>query len=216
VQLTAGVWTEVAYSAVSGATPAVITITSPGGTSTPVNYEILYIPTETGWMTFPARINESPLQVASTIFNIGGKWTGTAFSGGRTLSAEVKSIEHTLNNNGNVMFVPGAGGAYGGRYMRGGRMQTIKLDREFREFIMQQHMIDNDTFGIYIKAQGALYDATYYYQTEYIFPKVSILKAPLSVDGKRLAEVGDLQVLEDDTYGSSIITVQNLQPSYAA
>jgi len=216
VQLASGVWTEVAFSAVSGATPAVITITSPDGSATPVNYEILFVATEAGWMTFPARINESPLEVASTVFNIGGKWTGTAFAGGRSLSAEVKSLEHTINNNGEVQFVPGAGGAYGGRYMRGGRMQTIKLDREFREFIMQRHMIDNDTFGIYVKAQGALYDATYYYQTEYIFPKCAVLKAPLSVDGKRLAEAGDLQVLEDDTYGSAIITVQNLQASYAA
>jgi len=216
VLLSAGVYTEVAYSAVSGASPAVITITSPGGTSTPVTYEIVYIAIETGWMTLPARINESPLEIASTIFNVGGAWNGTAFVGGRSLSSEIKSLEHTLNNNGEVQFVPGAGGQYGGRYMRGGRMQTIKLDREFREFIMQRHIIDNDTFGIYVKAQGALYDATYYYQAEYVFPKCAVLKAPISVDGKRLAEAGDLQVLEDDTYGSAIITVQNLQPSYAA
>ena len=216
VQLTPGVYTEVAYSAVSGAAPAVITITSPGGTVSPVSYEILYIATETTWMTLPARVNESPLEMASTIFNVGGTWDGTTFQGGRSLTSEIKSLEHTLNNNGEVQFVPGAGGAYGNRYMRGGRMQTIKLDREFREFIMQRHMIDNDTFGLYVKAVGALYDATYYYQAEYMFPKCAVLKSPLSVDGKRLAEAGDIQVLEDDTYGSAIITVQNLQTSYAA
>lgn len=215
VELTSGVWTEVAYSAVSGATPAVITISAPGGTADVVNYKILFIPTEDTWKTFPSRVNESPLEIASTIFNIGGKWSGSAFEGGRTLSAEIKSLEHTFNNNGEVQYVPGAGGTYGGRYMRGGRTQTIKLDRELREFIMQKHMLDNDTFGIYLLARGALYDATYYYQAEYIFPKVAVLKAPLSVDGKRLAEAGDLQVLEDDTYGSAIVTVQNLQSKYA-
>jgi hypothetical protein len=216
VELTTGVWTQVAYSAVSGATPAIITIVAPNGAHALKNYKVLYIPTEAGWMTFPPRVNESPLEIAQTIFNIGGTWTGSAFSGGRTLSSEIKSIEHTFNNNGEVQFVPGAGGMYGGRYARGGRMQTIKLDREFRDFIMKKHLIDNDTFGIYVKAMGALYDATNYYQTEYIFPKVAVLKAPITVDGKRLAEAGDLQVLEDDTYGSSIVTVQNLQATYAA
>lgn len=216
VLLTAGVYTEVAYSAVSSATPAVITITPAGGSATPVNYEILYIAAETGWMTFPSRVNETPLEIAQTVFNVGGTWSGSAFAGGRSLSYEIKSLEHTFNNNGEVQFVPGAGGTYGGRYQRGGRMQTIKLDREFREFILQQHMKDNDTFGIDILARGALYDATYYYQAEYIFPKVAVLKAPISVDGKRLAEAGDLQVLEDDTYGSAIVIVQNLQATYAA
>jgi hypothetical protein len=211
-----GVWTEVVVTAVSGATPAVITIVAPAVPATAVNYKIIFIPTEAGWMTFPARVNESPLEIASTTFNIGGKWSGSAFEGGRALSAEIKTLEHTLNNNGEVQFVPGAGGAFGGRYMRGGRMQTVKLDREFREFIMQRHIIDNDTFGIYVLAQGALYDATNHYQAEYIFPKCAVLKAPLSVDGKRLAEAGDIQVLEDDTYGSSIVTVQNLQATLAA
>ncbi len=102
VQLTPGVYTEVAYSAVSGAAPAVITITSPGGTVTPVSYEILYIATETTWMTLPARVNESPLEMASTIFNVGGTWNGTTFQGGRSLTSEIKSLEHTLNNNGEV------------------------------------------------------------------------------------------------------------------
>jgi len=51
---------------------------------------------------------------------------------------------------------------------------------------------------------------------EIIFPKVGVLNAPLSVDGKRLAEAGDLQVLEDDTYGSVIVKVKNLQATYMA
>jgi hypothetical protein len=44
VELTTGVWTAVVYSAVSSATPAVITITAPSGTAGAVNYKILYIP----------------------------------------------------------------------------------------------------------------------------------------------------------------------------
>lgn len=216
VLLTAGVWTEVAYSAVSAATPAVITITPPGGAHTNFTYKILYIPAETGWMTFPSRVTETPLRVAQMTMIVGGTWTGAAFSGGRALQAEMKSLEWSFNNNTEVQFVPGAGDAYAARALRNGRGQKIKLDREFRDYVFQQHMDDNDTMGIYVLAQGALYDDPHRYQAEIIFPKVGILASPISIDGKRLSESGDLQVLEDSTYGSVIVKVKNLVSAYAA
>ena len=184
--------------------------------STDATFEVLYIASEAGWMTFPARINETPLRVSELTLKVGGKWNGSTFLGGRVLTAEVKSVDWALNNNVAVEFVPGAGGTYASRAMRGGRTQKITLNREFREFIMQQHLVDNDTLGVYILAEGAIYDSPHKYQVEIIFPKVAVLAAPISVDGKRLAEAGDLQVLEDDTYGSVIVKVKNLQATYAA
>ena len=218
VELASGVWTEVAFSAVSDTTPAVITITAPGAAHTLKDFKILYAPTESGWMVFPARVNETPLRISEMTLIVGGTWNGAAFSGGRELQAEMNSIEWTFNNNGEIRFVPGAGGLYASQYQRGGRTQKLKLNREFREFILQQHMEDNDTIGLYILAEGAAYDASplHKYQVEIIFPKVGILSAPVSVNGKRLAEAGDIQVLEDDTYGSVILRVKNLQATYAA
>jgi hypothetical protein len=210
-----GVWTEVAFSAVSGATPAVITITAPAVAATLVNYKIIYIATEGTWMTFPARITEAPLRIAQMSLIMGGGWNGAAFVGGRRVESEIKTFEWTFQNNLKVEFVPGAGGAYAGRALRDGRTQKIKVDKQFRDFIVQQHIGDNDTFGIYILAQGALYDATNYYQVEIIFPKVGVLTSPIALDGKRLSESGDLQVLEDGTYGSVIVKVKNLQTTYA-
>lgn len=215
VELSSGVWTEVEYTAVSGATPAVITIVAPSEATGDVTYKVLYRPAEAAWCTFPSRVTESPLRVSELTVVVGGKWNGTAFVGGRTLTGEIQSLEYTLNNNGECQFVPGAGGAYAGRYIRQGRAQKIKLDREFRENIIQQHILDNDTFGIYIKAEGDLYDDDYKYQVEMIFPKCAVLTANIGLDGKRLAESGDIQVLEDDTYGSVIIKVQNLVAKYA-
>jgi hypothetical protein len=193
-------------------------VTDPGTIieSTDAVYEVLYIPTESGWMTFPARINETPLRVSELTLKVGGKWNGTAFLGGRELTSEIKSVDWSFNNNLAVEFVPGAGGSYASRAIRGGRTQKITLNREFREFIMQQHLIDNDTVGLYILAEGAVYDTPHKYQVEIIFPKVAVLAAPISVDGKRLGEAGDLQVLEDDSYGSVIVKVKNLQATYAA
>jgi len=216
VELATGVWTEVAYSAVSAAPPAVITITPPGGTHTLKNFKILYIPTESGWMTFPSRVTETPLRVSQMTMMLGGAWNGSAFQGGRALQAELKSLEWTLNNNIAIEFKPGASGLYASSALRAGRAQKVKVNKEFRDYILQQHIDDNDTFGIYVLAQGALYDGSNYYQVEKIFPKVGVLTSPITVDGKRLAEAGDIQVLEDDTYGSVITRVKNLQASYAA
>lgn len=216
IELTAGVWTEVEYSAVSDETPAVITITSPGGAATPFDYKVLYIPTEPAWATFPARVTETPLRVAQLTCKLGGAWSGSAFEGGREMDAEIKSVEWNFNNNFEITFTPGAGDAYAARCFRPARSQTLKLNREFREYILQQHIDDNDTFGVYILAEGAVYDSPHKYQVELIFPKCAVLSAPLSVDGKVNAEAGDLVVLEDDTYGSVIAKVKNLQATYAA
>lgn len=218
VELTSGVWTEVVYSAVSDATPAVITISAPGAGGEAVNYEITYKPKESGadWMTFPARVTETPMRVSQMSLNIGGKWSGSAFAGGRTVSAELKSLEWSLSNNLDVQFVPGATGTYAARAIRNGRTQKIKVDKDFKDYILHQHMADNDTFGLYIKLLGALYDDTYYYQVEFIFPKVGVLASPISNDNKRLSESGDLQVLEDATYGSVIVIAQNKVATYAA
>jgi hypothetical protein len=211
-----GVWVDVTYSAVSAATPAVITITSVGGAGAAISYKVLYIPTEPAWCTFPSRVAETPLRVAQCTFNMGGAWGGAAFTGGRTMSSEVQSLEWTCNNGLEIDFVMGAGDAYADRCFRPQRTQTLKVNREFRDYIMQQHIDDNDTFGAYLLARGALYEAGHYYEVELIFPKLGILSAPLSVDGKRLAEAGDLIVLQDDTYGSVIARVKNLQATYAA
>ena len=345
-------WRDVAYSAVSAATPAVITITSVGGAGASITYEADYIVKETGWMTFPARVTETPLRISEMTLKLGGayieyvtngtmeadsnwadvgtpaanarsatqvhggtysrkftpdaanegiqgnvfttvtgsnylvslwvypddgttvtvtvrngansadifdqsftvtqdtwnkivfSYTETAggagayikidsgasisgdwyvddvsvcsFQGGREMTAEIKQIEWTCQNKIEPEFTPGAGAAYASRALREGRAQTIKLDREFREYILQQHIDDNDELGLYILAKGALADNPHYYQVELVFPAVSIIAAPISVDGKRLAEAGDLRVLEDSTFGSVIARVKNLQSTYAA
>lgn len=210
-----GVWTEVAYSAVSSATPGVITITAPGGTATSITYKILYIPTEAAWATFPAKVVETGLRVSEISVNMGGTWNGTAFVGGRTLTGEINSIEYSLQNSLEIAFVPGGGGAYASRCFRPGRVQTLKLNREMRDAIIQNMIDQNGTFGVRILAQGAVFDGAHRYQVDMVFPKCGVLSAPISVDGKKLAEAGDIQILEDATYGSAIVKCKNLVSTYA-
>lgn len=216
VELASGVWTEVAFSAVSAATPAVITITAPAAGTDVRTYKVLYAPTEAAWMTFPARVSQTPLRVSELTFKIGGKWNGSAILGGRDMGSEINSIEWRLANTGKVEFVPGAGGSYASMYFRDGREQTLSLDREFRDYIIRNYMDSDETFAASILAEGAEFDTGHKYGVEIIFPKLGVLKAPVSANGKRLAEKGDLQVLEDATYGSVIGKVKDLAQYYAA
>lgn len=215
VELATDVWTEVAFSAVSDATPAEITITAPGVGTDNRDFKILYAPTEETWMTFPARVTETPLRVSELVFSLGGKYDGSAIQGGKSLGAEINSIEHRLSNNGQVEFVPGAGGSYASRFFRDGREQTLSLDREFRNYMMRNYMDTEEQFAASILAEGAEFDTGHNYGVEIIFPRLAVLKAPVTANGKRLAEKGDMAVLEDDTYGSVIVKVKNLAQYYA-
>lgn len=215
VELATDVWTEVEVTAVSSAAPAELTITAPGVGTDSRKFKILYAPTAPAWATFPARIVQTPLRVSELNFNIGGAWNGTTFEGGRDLGPEINSIEHRLNNAGNVIFAPGAGDAYASRFERGEREQTLVLDLEFRNYILQNMRANNEYFGARILVEGMEYDAGHKYGVEMIFPKLGILRAPLSVNGKKLGEKGDMHVLEHATYGSVIIRVKDLAANYA-
>lgn len=203
-------------SAVSAGTPAVITIASLGGSGATVTYKVLYTPVEPAWATFPARVTETPLRVSQACLYLGGTWSGSAFVGGKQVASELKSCEWTLNNNLQVAFTPCAGGSYAGRAYRDGRNQTIRLSRELRDWLVQNYMGTNETFGLHLLCEGAEFDTGHNYTVELVFPKLGVLSAPLSTDGKRIAEAGDLQVLQDATYGSVIAVVKNLVATYAA
>jgi hypothetical protein len=210
-----GEWKEVAFTAVSGATPAIITITSPGGVGTMINYEILYSPVEAAWGTFPARVSEPPLRVTDLVMTLGGKWSGAAFLGGRTLSDEIESIDYNLNNQMQIEYRPGGTGSYASYALRQGRQQSLALSRQMRDWILQQEIKDNEVLGVYMKATGPEFEAGKNYFVEMIFPRCGVLKAPVSVNSKTLAEAGDIKVMQDDTYGSVIVNVGNKVTGYA-
>ena len=203
-------------TAVSAATPAVLTITSLGGTGTSTTYKILYTPIEPAWATFPARVTETPLRVSQACLYLGGSWNGTAFIGGKQVASELSSFEWTCNNNLAVEFTPCAGGSYAGRAYRGGRNQTVKLSRELRDWLVQNYMSTNEQFGLYLLCEGAEYTSGHKYTVELIFPSLGVLNAPISTNNKRVAEAGDLQVLQHATHGSVICNVKNLVATYAA
>jgi len=204
-------------TAVSDATPAVITIDSLGGDGlSSLDYKILYVPVEPAWCTFPARVIESPLRVSQACFHIGGNWNGTEFVGGKSLTSVFDTFEWEFKNNLDVAFTPCAGGEYAGVADRTARTQGIKLSRQAREYLVQHYILNNETFGFHILCEGAVFDTPHKYTVELIFPRVGIIDAPFSTKNGKVYEGGDLQVLEDATYGSVIAKVKNLVATFAA
>lgn len=208
-------WDEVNYTAVSGGTPGVVAITPPGGSAGTTTYKVFYIPQESGWMALPNRVEEPPLKVSQLTVNIGGRWNGSSFTGGYAPGAEVRRIVWTFQNNLSPERSPG-GGEFANRAFRSGREQKLAFDRDFRDFLMAQSLKDNDYFGLHLKAVGPEFVTGVAYQVEIIFPRVAVSAAPVRATQRRLAEELEFAVLEDDTYGSVIVQVQNLVGSYAA
>ena len=209
-------WEEVAYSAVSAAIPAVITILPPGSTATATAFRVYYLPPESGWMVPPPRVEEPPLKVSRVQVNLGGRWDGNAILGGHQLAGELRRLSWTYDNHLTPERTPGAGVNYANRAFRAGREQKLEFDRDFRDFLMAQHLKDNDALTIHLLAQGPEFEPGLNYQVELIFPRVGVLAAPVKVAQRRLAEEVEFAVLEDDTCGSVIVRVQNMVSGYAA
>ena len=176
-----GAWDEVNYTAVSAATPAVVSIAPPGAAAAGTTYRVYYLPRENGWMAFPNRVEEPPLKVSRLVVNVGGRWNGTSFTGGYSPSVEIRRILWNFQNNLSLESCPG-GGDYASRAYRRGREQKLSFDRDFRDFLLAQSLKDNDYFGIYLKAEGPEFAAGTPYQVEIIFPRVAVLAAPVQVN----------------------------------
>ncbi|MFP3866878.1 MAG: hypothetical protein ACLFUU_01780 [Desulfobacteraceae bacterium] len=209
-----GAWEDVTYSAVSGDSPASIAILAPGASGDNTNYRIYYLPTESGWMNFPDRVSEPPLRSTQLCVNLGGQWDGSAIQGGHRLAAELRDLSWTLSNNLQIESTPGGGGLYANRAFRRGRSQKLEFDRDFRDFLMKQHLAANDTLVVHLKAEGPEYEPGYKYTVEIVFPKVGIIAVPTRVAEQRLAESIEFAVLEDDSLGSVAVYVQNQVSGY--
>jgi hypothetical protein len=209
-------WEEVHYSGVSGGVPAMVSLTPSGGSGGLTSYRAYYLPRESGWMAFPPRVEEPPLKVSRVAVYLGGRWTGTEFVGGHLLAAELKRLVWQFSNHLSLERTPGGGTDYANRALRTGREQKLTLDRDFRDFLLSQHLKDGDCLGFYLRAQGPEWAPGRHYQVELIFPKVAVVAAPVKTAQRRLAEEVELAVLEDETFGSVIAYVQNRVSGYAA
>ncbi len=207
-------WDDVAYTAVSETVPAVIAITPPGAGPENTTYRVYYLPVESGWMMFPDRVSEPPLRATQLRVNVGGTWTGSGITGGHLLATELREVSWTFNNNLQLESTPGGGGLYANRAVRRGRSQKLEFDRDFRDFLMKQYLADNEHLVVSLRAEGPAYEPGHGYLVEIVYPRVSVVSAATRMADGRLAEKVEFAVLEDDTWGSVLVTVQNQVSGY--
>ena len=206
-------------SAVSSATPAVLTIVAPGVAATVTNFHVYYVPAEPAWCTFPSQPKESGLRTSNMLLQLGGLWTGSEFVGGKAIDSDLKTMTLSGNNNVAVEFRPGGNsgdGEYANYLKRGSRVQKINLDEELTSWLLQMKARGNATFGVMAQLLGAEFDTGKRYGGKLVYPRCGIVDSPIeNGDGDVIYERGDIQVLEDTTYGSVIGEVYNQVAGYA-
>ena len=114
--------------------PGGVSLSPPGRRWHARAYRVYYLPGESDWTDFPARVEEPPLKVSQVEVDLGGRWDGSAFYGGHQLAAELRGVTFSLKNNLSPETTPGAGTGYANRAFRYGREQSLKFDRDFRDF----------------------------------------------------------------------------------
>lgn len=215
-QKATGEWVYLSCSAASDATPAVLTIGSVGGSGDSVTYNVVFVPTEAAWCTFPSLVEEPSIYSSEFSVILGGKYNGTTVLGGKTIAGEIESAEVAMTLEGaDPQFRVGGGAAYANMIRRVDREQKITLNREFVDYLLTQLEADNEEFAIKFASVGAEYESGYNFESSLIWPRCRVLDPKRSVKTKLMAEGAEIAVLRDLTYGSFIGTVQNQFEKYA-
>lgn len=215
-ELTGGYKVPVTVNAVSDDTAAAeLTIEAAGTESGNINFNTVFTKYDSK-ITFPALISETPFKTSRTSVTIGGTWNGTSFQGGRELLCPLKMVEWTYTNGITLETCFGTEAEYADRAWKEARTQTLKVDRELRDYIYQSMLTEEEYFGLRLIAEGAVYDDPHKFTFEVIFPRLALKSDAISADGKRLSESMELVVLEDEAYGSVIVNIKCTVPAVAS
>ena len=213
-------WTVCKVTAVSAATPAVITLESAAGQSgNPVNFQIDYIPVEPAWCDFPAFWEESPLRLVDAQMIVDGYFNGSSVAGGEVISKDLLGFTVSAKNDLDIRkLADGSGELCASDAIRKGREITVKLSERLRNTVLQWQWDHPETeqISLYLRIRGAeiVPASGYYFGADIVFPLCGIVKMPIAVTGKVLAQEGDLIVMDDGSYGGAFIRVWNQASAY--
>jgi len=177
-----------------------------------------YLVRQFGWLPLPSKVAEPPLYVSAFKVTIGGEWDGANFQGGRVMGYDLGGGTWLLKNGLKPELTPGAGQSQvANQAMRGRREQTLELSRQMKDAVYQL-MADGDfsTFGLIVEATGGKIGSTSHdYSMKVIFPMAALKGAEAKLDGERLGETLQVQILEGNSYPSVIVQLKNAWPAYA-
>jgi hypothetical protein len=213
-------WTVCKVTAVSAATPAVITLESAVGQSgNSVSFQVDYIAVEPAWCDFPGFWEESPLRLVDAQVIVDGYFNGTSIAGGEVISRDLLGLSVSAKNELEIRkLADGSGELYASDAIRKGREVTIKLSERLRNTVLQWQWDHPETeqIGLYLKIRGAeiVPASGYHFGADIAFPLCGIVKMPLAVSGKVLAQEGDLLVMDDGICGGAFVRVWNQVSAY--
>ena len=166
-------------------------------------FQITYEPTGISWAsTEISRIKETPLLTSSLSVIIGGKFDKTllTISGGVELNREIRNLTYHYEQQLTIEARPCASGdnPYFANYMvRMPRKQTLTLERDAVNLLMQTYMELKENISFKIVCEGVEFEPGVKYSLVIIFPRVGITKSPRSVDNSMMKETVTLEILED-------------------
>lgn len=213
-------WTVCKVTAVSASAPAVITIESAVGPgSGTINFHIDYIPAEPAWCEFPGFGEESPLRLVDAQLTVDGYFNGSTVAGGEVISKDLLGFSIQAKNDLDIRkLADGSGELYASDAIRKGREITVKLSERLRDTVLQWQWDHPETeqISLYLKIRGAeiVPASGFHFGADIVFPLCGIVKMPIVVTGKVLAQEGDLNVMDDGSYGGAFIRTWNQVSAY--
>ncbi len=175
----------------------------------------------------PAVVAESYLRYGDVEFTRGGSLSGTvaagdlAVGGGPTsFKVDMRSFEYSVDNQANPIYEMGDNSGYVSRVERGDKfVHDLKAVFEMQDDSHKTGLLNGTTYVLNIPIiggaiGGANTNGALNYTVDLIFPKVVYTEAKKDRDGEAMIVNANFQVLEDSTYGSVIVKVQNKQAVY--
>ena len=214
------IWKLAKVIGVSQGAPAVITLQEPISQSSElIDFHIDYIPTEPDWCDFPAELDESPLRLVDARVIVDGYFDGNDVSGGEVISNDLLNFSIQGKNGLEIRKLADWSGApWASDAVRSQREITIKISERLRNTILQWQADHPETeqISVYLRIRGAeiIPQSGYYFGADFIFPKCGILNLPVSLNGKFLAQDGDLIVMDDETHSGVFIRTWNKVSNY--
>ncbi|HOY61623.1 MAG TPA: hypothetical protein PK745_00465 [bacterium] len=217
-ELASGTWTETTCTGASG---TAITVTAIAGASgTAKSWRVQYR-TEQAWSALPAAVTEERLKMTDLTISIGGKFSlsGTAvtYSGGKSFGGGVTGFTWSYENASQMYGTPAGTGAYANEAIRGKRKQTLTLNRQLRDYIVQHLRDEVEYFTVRATlASENTFVGAHKYTVDLIWPRVVVRSAELGDDDGKLTEAAEIAVKEDATYGSVVAIIKNAVEEYAS
>jgi len=182
---------------------------------------------ESSAISKPAVVAESYLRYGDVELTRGGALSGTVGAGTLAVGSSptsfktaLKKFEYGVSSDPRPIYEMGDNSGYVSRVERGERWNhSLSAVLEMADDTHKTALINGTEYVLNIPIVGGVIaggSGNLNYTAELIFPRVVYREARKDLDGDVVVVKADFEVMEDTTYGSVIVKVQNKQSAYLA